>query len=221
MFKHSDPKQAQHSTKPKKFAKISVAARGLYALEHTLFEENFKSQDLAPFRCKLIQAITRDLTRTTEILFSNWQDFAQENKQIDLTRDYFKSLVSGLEVSANHRLSVPLGTIEKPRPKLAEVWRSGRTTRHIGQSIVSLHELSNYLSSAQPNIMNELNYWFLKAKNQAGALNDPILFGVSDPVKRLEIEALRTTMQTILFLSQSRLGPALGVSAGFNSGDGD
>ena len=45
--------------------------------------------------------------------------------------------------------------------------------------------------------------------------------GVATPQSRIEVEALQQAIDRIRVIVESRLGPALGVAAGFNSLDGD
>jgi len=55
----------------------------------------------------------------------------------------------------------------------------------------------------------------------AEGLDDPALAGVAEPQGRLRVEALQQSINDIRSLAAAQLGPTLGISAGFNSLDGD
>ena len=60
-----------------------------------------------------------------------------------------------------------------------------------------------------------------RAYGIAGRLDDPMLAGVANPQGRIRAEALKQAVDAIRRIIAENLGPALGVSAGFNSLDGD
>ena len=55
----------------------------------------------------------------------------------------------------------------------------------------------------------------------AEALDDPAFAGVADPQARFRLESLQTGLFAIRDAIRGELGPGLGVSEGFNAGDGD
>lgn len=204
---------------PDRFAKASVAAKGIYALEHLLYDERLQGVGDGAYRCALLRAVASDLQRTTRELAARWRDYAAADAE--LVRGYFKSLVFGLEQAVEVRLGAPLGTIERPRPQRAEARRSQRSLRNIAQSLASLQAVAAGLSAADPQLGAELDQWFAKAREQLARIDDPALAGVAEPAKRFRLETLGSTISSIIFLCQSELGPKLGVSAGFNAADGD
>lgn len=62
---------------------------------------------------------------------------------------------------------------------------------------------------------------FAKARELAASLNDPALAGVSDPIRRIRVEALQRTVRDIQNAVNTEIGKPLGITAGFNSLDGD
>ncbi len=115
---------------PAGFAQLSVAVRGLFALDALLAEG---PPAPATYECRLVEAVAVDLAATAERARDRWRDpFAgylatagAADNPLYLTpeegsRALFTALTSGLEVTADHRLGRPLGTFEKPQPRRAE-----------------------------------------------------------------------------------------------------
>ena len=62
---------------------------------------------------------------------------------------------------------------------------------------------------------------FNRALTAARALEDPVLAGVADPISRIRVEALQNDVLAIAEAVSAEIAPALGVTVGFNSADGD
>lgn len=58
---------------PDEFATVSVAARGLYALEYLLFDPQVSSTENPAYRCSLIQAVTNNISSNAEAILAGWQ----------------------------------------------------------------------------------------------------------------------------------------------------
>ena len=128
---------------------------------------------------------------------------------------------TGLQLLADMRLGRPLGSFDKPRPKRAEAWRSGRSQHHIVLALQSLQPLAIALADGDEDLIARLEAAFQKPILRALRLDDPRLEGVADPAKRFRLEALQQEVNDLRALIESDLGPSLGVLAGFNSLDGD
>ncbi|MEM9757392.1 MAG: imelysin family protein, partial [Pseudomonadota bacterium] len=135
----------------------------------------------------------------------------------DAMRALFGALVEGLEATVDLRLGRPLGTFDRPRPRRAEVWRSGRSLRQVQIVLRDLGALAEALQPGNPEVQATLT----RAQETAAALDDPIFAGVADPGGRIRVEALQVRVADVLDAVRTEIGPALGVSAGFNSLDGD
>ena len=133
----------------------------------------------------------------------------------------YKALDAGLQFDSEVRLGRPLGSFDKPRPRRAEAWRSGRSLRHLALSLEALKPLAQSLAVGAPDLQDKLARAFDKALRRAHALEDPRFAGVSDPTSRFRIEALKQEVADIRALVAAELGPRLGVAAGFNALDGD
>ena len=214
------------------FATVSIAARGFYALEVLLYDDTVSTMGDAAYRCALVQAITGDIAATAGAIRDDWETrFADlmrnagDNDRFqtpeEALRLFFSALNQGLEFTADLRLGRPLGSFDDPRPQRAEARRSDRSLRHVVLSVESLGQLAGVLAQADPELQADLAQAVETALDRAATLDDPALAGVATPQGRIRIEALQQRVREIRDLVQQRLGPELGVAAGFNALDGD
>ena len=214
------------------YTDMSIAARGFYTLEFLLFDDTISAQGDDAYRCQLVQTITTDIAILSGAINEDWSaayadslktptDTGIYRNDAESVQQIFKALNTGLQLLSDTRLGRPLGTFDRPRPTRAEVWRSGRTVRHIDVTLHNLRDLAHRLSAGDDTLQANFDAAFDKAITQTAALPDPILAAVADPGARIKVEALRTSVEQIRALSGLELGPKLGVAAGFNSLDGD
>lgn len=214
------------------FNTVSIAARGFYALEYLLYDPDFTDQGSAEYRCALIRAIAHDAALTTGMIRDDWHDSYAAlltgaggndiyRSDDEALRELFKALTTGLEFTADTRLGRPLGTFDRPRPTRAEARRSGRSLRHVSLSVASLEDLALRLAGDHADLRARLESEFTRALQLAERLEDPDFSGVADPQGRIRVEALQQAIAKIRGAVNEQLGPTLGVSAGFNSLDGD
>ena len=214
---------------PEGTAQISVAARGLFALEYLLFDAQFA--DAGPYGCALISALTADLAvmarETHDAWVTGFADVLRTAGAVgnpafltaqEGTQTLFTSLITGLEFTADQRLGRPMGSFERPRPKRAESWRAGRSLRNVVLSLEALRDLARHLTQGDaPRTLAA----FDKALELATDLDDPTLATVSDSQGRFRIEVLQQSVDAIQTAALTEIGAALGVAPGFNSADGD
>ena len=217
---------------PGAFAGVSIAARGFYALEFLLYDPEILAMGDADYRCDLVRAVTTDIAALSADILADWQsDFAAKvlnpgqgspyRSDEEAVQELFKALTYGLEFTSDTRLGRPLGTFDKPRPKRAEAWRAGRSLRNVALSLASLDDLAGILSQRDPELQARLQGAFQIAIGDAETLDDPILAGVADPLKRLRVESLQQSIDQVREIVRDDLGPELGVAPGFNAMDGD
>ncbi|MBW4709947.1 imelysin family protein [Roseobacter sp. YSTF-M11] len=212
---------------PDAFAQVSVAVQGFTALERLLTEP----QGDPAYACRLTHAITRNIRRIADALTRDWNSAfgtafvtagAASNPTFpdskDAERAVFTSLSTALEFLHDQRLGRPLGTFERPRPKRAEARRSDRSARHVILSLTVLKDLTNVFAHTP---LGQVNAAFDAALARVAALDDPAFAGVSDPVRRLRIEALQHKVRELQIVVARDVGVALGINTGFNSLDGD
>lgn len=208
------------------FATVSVAARGFYALEFLLYDLYERVPENA-YYCDLIRAVTSDIALNTTAIHQDWQEgyaarvLAHNNdtyrNEREAAQQFFTALTTGLEFTANMRLGRPLGTFERPRPTRAETRRSERSLRNVILSLEATRELAALVSGGNETV--DLD--FARALDRAQALDDPIFAGVADPGTRFRVEALQNSVVTAYRTLLEDVGPELGITAGFNSLDGD
>lgn len=213
------------------YAETSVAGRGFFALEQMLYDPKFTDQGSAEYRCALIRAITADIDANADAMATEWQSYAVNleqpggdspyRTQDEAMQELFKALSTGLQFTAETRLGRPLGTFDRPRPNGAEARRSERALRHVELSLIALQDIAARLSADHPEIAQDLDVAFTRALKNARSIDDPALAGVADPAGRFRIEALQQAVNDIRTIATTELGPTLGISAGFNSLDGD
>ena len=203
-------------------ARASVAARGLGALERLIYEQEGEP-------CALTSALASDLAATAAAIRDDWRDgFAETMRsagqdgntrfldESEAAAALFTALLTGLEQTADARLGAPLGTFDQPRANRAELRRAGLSLAMITESLTAARELAAALAPAP-----QTDAALARAVGEAERLADPALAGVAEPMSRVRIEALQTSIRSAIDIAAAELGPALGVQAGFNSADGD
>ena len=210
---------------PAAFAQQSVAARGLMGLERLLYPAKTPPAD----PCPLIHATAADLARMATEIATGWGLFGDALitagqagntaylKADEATQALFTQLATGLDTLADTRIGRPLGTFDKPRPDWAEAIASGRSLRNITLQLTALRTLTASLSPDSAKTLAAFDH----ALDLAGKLDDPALQGVATPQGRLKVEILQQAIRAIHDLVVAEVGPALGVSLGFNAADGD
>ena len=106
----------------------------------------------------------------------------------------------------------------------AEAWRSGLSRAAIGENLAAVATV--YRLGLRPRLGDaalgrEIEAAFAAAHTALDALAMPLPAAVADPAARAQVEALRAAVSQLKALVSQRLAPALGLSLGFNSLDGD
>ncbi len=215
---------------PEAFAEVSVAGRGLFALERLLYDEDLSGYSADDYTCELASAISSDLSRMAQDLQTDWDAHArvmrsagaEDNStylsQKEAAQTLYTALMTGLEFTKDQRLGRPLGTFDRPRPNWAEAYRSDRPLRNIVLSLEALHDLARALPEAPIPITEAA---FADALQVAAELDDPRLAGVEDPADRLKVEILQQRIDLLQDAVAGEIGGALGLTQGFNAQDGD
>ncbi len=217
---------------PQEFSQVSIAGRGFYGMEFLLYDDALSTAGPAAYHCALVQAVAADIAATTAEILTDWQgDYAARllnpgpngtyRTQEETVQELFKALTTGLEFTSDTRLGRPLGSFDKPRPTRAEVWRSGRSARHVMISLESLENLMMLLAGDNADLAARSQHAFETTLSNSGDLNDPVFAGVAAPQTRLKVEVVQQSVDAIRDIARQELGPTLGVAAGFNALDGD
>ena len=150
---------------------------------------------------------------------------ATYQSETEALQELYKSLQTGLEFTSDTRIGRPLGTFDRPRATRAEMRRSGRSLNNVVVSLTSLQQLARALASEDADLTSQIDAAFDKALARAdeiAQIDGGADFSlVDEPQNRLKLEVLQQNIDSIRDLLAMKLGPQLGVSAGFNSLDGD
>lgn len=214
------------------YGAVSIAARGLFALEFMLFDDRMMGLGEAGYRCALIRAIAIDAHRIARDMRAGWVGGYADilikpgpgltyRTPKETAQEVFKALSMGLQFTSDSRLGRPLGTFDRPRPRRAEARRSGRSLRNVVRSLEVLEGLAMILSEGHAASQAKFARAFSQARAVARDLNDPVFAGVADVQGRLRVEILQQSIDEIRTVMSEDLGPYLGVAAGFNALDGD
>ncbi|MEP5730178.1 MAG: imelysin family protein [Sulfitobacter sp.] len=214
------------------YRQVSIAARGFYAMELLLFEEDLMRAGRAHYHCQLIQTMAADIASTSQQIFDHWRlEYAEKMQDPQPAGTYrsveeglqelFKSLSTGLQFTGETRLGRPLGSYDRPRPKRAEAHRSARSARHVMLSLVALQDLSARLTVQDKVLAAKIYARFEQALTRLSDLDDPTFAGVGKPQTRFQVEIVQQSIEAIRTVVRAELGPTLGVAAGFNALDGD
>ena len=213
------------------YADMSVAARGFHAMEFLLFDEQLSAPDDAGYHCNLVKTVAGDIANVSADLKDEWVAFGAELKSPtadsvfrtseEAARTLFGSLSTGLQFNYEARLGRPMGTFERPRPRRAENRRSERSLRNVEVSTGAHRALALGFAEEGSELHAELAELFQVTLDQIASLDDPAFAGVAEPIGRLRVEAVQTSIGDLREAVALRLGASLGIAAGFNALDGD
>ncbi|EAQ23452.1 imelysin family protein [Roseovarius sp. 217] len=216
---------------PTGYADVSIAARGLFALDMLIYDPAFSSYASGSYTCDLVATLAADLSNQAEALDSDWQEgFAATLRNAgeagnttflskdEALRALYTQILSSLEFSAKRRLGEPMGTFERPRPELAEARRSGRSLRNVVLAAEAAHGLSAALADWPIPAADAALETVQKAAKRIGS---PTFQNVSDPQGRLRAEVLQQAVTGLRTAIKNEIGARYGIEPGFNSQDGD
>lgn len=224
MIRARDPAVQSRST----FAEVSVAARGLMALERLFYAPEPVGD--ADYVCTLIRATTADLARNASAISAEWQSgFAatlltagatgntRYLTEVEARQALYTALITGFDFAADQRVGRPLGTFDKPRPERAEARASGRSLRNVTLSLTALHQFATALASKTP----ATDAAFARVFDVAAKVEDPSFADLDTAQGWLKAEILQQAIRATRDAAIMEIGPALDVGVGFNAADGD
>lgn len=220
---------------PAGFRTVSVAARGLFALDYLLFDPAAPPVIAGAYTCRLLVAITGDLAATSAGVLARWQDPhagyltapGADNPLYlspeEVSRDLYSALIEGLRADIDLRLGRPLGEPGNPRPTRAEAWRSGRPLRNVVLSAEALHVYAATVFGPElgPAAATDLDLTFGTALAAAEHVGEPLDAAVATVQGRIRAESLQGALRRVLATAEAEIGATLGLAPGFNSMDGD
>jgi uncharacterized protein len=239
---------------PDQLAQASVAVQGFPALQLLLYDGDdparpFLSGDpAAAYRCAYGAAVARNLKAIAGQLVDGWtaaigamaavppqsgKDYGLPDSPKETAQQMFTDLLTLFQLVGDFKLGLPLDeSLEKPKPKLAESWRSGRSLRNVGLNLESAAAMygkdrtSGFRAllpagAANDAIDKQIIDGFARAIAAQHAVSMPLDVAVADPVGRPQVETLLADIRQVRNLVSQRLAPVVGLSLGFNGLDGD
>lgn len=218
-------------TNPDAFGDVSIAGRGLFALEYLLFDPELSVYQAGDYTCAMVRAISADMVAMADQIQAEWtQDYgpslinagAEGNTRfltpVEAQRAIYTSILTGLEFTADQRIGRPLGTFDTPRPTRAEAWRSARSLRNVELSLLALYDLASEFADGPTPTMDDA---FERAMTAVQKFNDPVFARVAEPQGWFEADVMRQSIKLVEQAIAAEIGDPLGIAAGFNSSDGD
>ncbi|BDA86032.1 peptidase M75 [Aureimonas sp. SA4125] len=223
----------------------SVAVQGLTALEFVLYGTDAQSLAGAEgdYRCRYGAAIAANVLGMADAIVKGWQEgkigFAEDMLTPKPTNPAYRSItdslqqitgvfIQGFELMRDLRLRPAFGRLPgDAKPKALLFWRSGLTATSLSGNFSGLSELfeSSDLDELLPPAAAASAVSVRSTLNDAAAtlatMKMPIDKALVDPVERTEVGRLLVATQTLQPIFVNEIAPALGLSTGFSSLDGD
>jgi predicted lipoprotein len=213
------------------YADVSIAARGVFALDMLLFDPEFSGYAPGSYACNLAATIAADLARQADALNAAWSGpFAETLRTAgapgnatyltpdEALRALYTQILTSLDFTADTRLGQPMGTFDQPRPSRAEARRSGRSLRNVVLAAEAAHGLATALADWP---LPETDAALAQLRLAADRIADPAFQDVTDPQARLRAEVLQQAIRSLRAAIETEIGARLGITPGFNAQDGD
>lgn len=232
-------------------ADASVVVQGLSALELLLFDAEYVAlfdQNAEPSdrQCQLIVAIGQQLVSTIERVKSQWQDQNYRNSWVATVNqeqeslapsaltDVVAAMLTQMEKLKADKLGGPLGyknRSKQPNGYFSEGWRSNSSLDNIKTNLLALqilisnqdsYDLRRLLDAKDSDaVANDIESSINEILNVIATIDKPLNEAVTDVGSRVQLEELHLAVGNLNSQLKTRLSPALGITLGFNSNDGD
>lgn len=232
-------------TLPLDMADASVAVQGFPALERLLpFPANTEALTKQTV-CPIARGIADNLASMSSEIVLDWSNPEGFRDAIERSidgmgpyvsadsalADLMMGVVAGLQGVSDLQIARPLGdSVAKARPEKAEAWRSEVSLELIEARLASYAEayalegrgLDQALRTAgHGDLADLMGRAFAQTRATADGIEGSLSDGVRDPKVRERLETLVVEVSAIRSLLATKVAPALGIPAGFNSLDGD
>jgi len=230
-----------------RLAADSVAVQGLPALEHLLsagVPADFGTAAAATFRCRLAAAIGTNVAGITRAVHEGWTTGEPAFREVfvaptavethfleprQTTGELFQGLYESLQRVEQLKLRKPMGDdVGDAKIRRFESWRSGRTARNLALNLAAMEALyADGLARLLDDdaVGRALDGRMKKAFAAARAAVDILAGRLPEAARTLkghtELELAATYVAVLSRLTGAELAPAIGLSTGFNSLDGD
>ena len=237
---------------PDRIATTSVAVQGFPALQLLLYDGDdpahlFLSGDsAAAFRCAYGTAVAHNLKTIAAQIVEGWtaalgamaatparsgSEYGLPASPKETAQQMFTDLLTLFQLVGDLKLALPLGlSLDNPKPKLAENWRSGRSLRNVELNLESARAMygtdrtsgfRSLMPAGGDDLDEQIVEAFAEASSSLAAIPMPLDAAVGDSSGRPEVEALLADVRHVRDLVGQKLPSAIGLSVGFNSLDGD
>lgn len=213
---------------PDMFGTKSVALQGLQTLERLIFAKDGLSRTAAEGNalssCNVAIAITNNLNTISHDTLNERPDASSTTQDTkSAVRNHVTDVITGLEVISRLKLSGPIGK-DRPRPKLAENWRSERSLKNVQINLQALR--AQYVALAGPSLVDDpesklIINQFDDVIGTISMMGDALAPTRAQDNGRVQLRALVLTIQDLRELVIISLTGHLDINLGFNSLDGD
>lgn len=214
-----------------RYAEVSIAARGLFALEMLLFDPDLSGYARGSYTCQLVVTLAADLQGQADALTAAWETAYADRLRTagetgnatyltkqEAVRAIYTQILSSLAFTADQRLGRPMGTFDRPRPARAEARRSRRSLRNAVLAAEAARDLAAALADWD---LPETDAALGRVQKAAARIMDPAFQDVTEPQARLRVEVLQQAVHALSGAIRTEIGARLGIAPGFNSQDGD
>lgn len=221
-------------------AAAAVAVQGFPALERVLHAGEGASD------CVIARPIAANLHTIATEMLADWTEgdtpfrkaMTEPGSGAGVYFTYSESLtalmtgaLSSLEGVIRLRLKRPMGEDSgPPRPKRVEAWRSGLSMDLIRADLAAVADFYGgegarvdgaLRQNGEIELADLMTKAFRLTQETAAKIDTPLTEAVADPAAMPVLDELVTQISALKALMIQRVGPALGISAGFNALDGD
>ena len=224
---------------PQALLQKSVALQGFPVLEQLLTSDTVATDDYA---CRFAMSVAAALRTTTAEVEAAWPAFARSVAEAgpgsavffsayDPAAAFLKGIADSLDIIVQNKLERPLGdSVQQARPRLAESWRTERSLANIAATLGAARAMvegeNGYLNLALatgsgPPLAERVRNAFSRTDGAIRAIDLPLEAALVDPAARPKLETLVDAVKDLRTIVSSELGPAVGITVGFNALDGD
>ena len=210
----------------------SVAVQGLSALERLLYDDGARAALFVAGgagqkrRCEAGMAISGNLATMAREIVEGWPKL-KETLRADaglarqaVTR-FATDLLTVYQVTGDLKLDAVMGkTPGEAKPKAAQWWRSGLSSQTLAINLQAAADLSWIVLGPGDEGVSVVGA-IETAQRLAEGLPLPLSEMATDEVQRPKLNLLRDAVRGARDLSAAHVPPALGITVGFNSLDGD
>lgn len=234
----------ESATDAETLSEKSVAVQGLVGLEYSLFGSGSEtlSDESGAFRCHFAQAITNNIRSIAVDIEAGWAEGSDIVTRLtqpsagdpayrsadDSLQEIVGVFIDGFEMIRDLRLAPPMGeTAQDANPKRFLFWRSENALTSLSANFAGMRdlfaasEIGSILPEAQSYLPGAIAFEFDNATRTLDAIRPPLGDVVTDPERRRKLSYVLIVTDSLQTQFAALLAPALGLTAGFSSLDGD